>query len=117
LCFSPRWSKVGNTTHFGDQNSSSETRRLCTLIPDGDCDDDCEDRIAASQNNTEPAQFPATMMLGSESLFSPVERYRNMMRHRYHLPANQRLRAISFGSATILARAKLLIGISIRPGL
>jgi hypothetical protein len=51
-----------------------ETRRLCTLIPDCDCDDDCEGRIAASQNNTEPAQLPATTMLGSESLLSPVER-------------------------------------------
>jgi probable HAF family extracellular repeat protein len=56
------------------------------LVPDGDCDDDCEGSIAASQNNTAPAQFPATMMLGSESLLSPVERYRNMMRQRYHLP-------------------------------
>jgi hypothetical protein len=55
-------------------------------IPDGDCDDDCEGSIAASQNNTAPAQFPATMMLGSESLLSPVERYPNMMRQRYHLP-------------------------------
>jgi len=56
------------------------------LIPDGECDDDCEGRIAASQNNVAPAQNALTTKQGSESLLSPAERIRSMMRQRYHLP-------------------------------
>jgi hypothetical protein len=56
------------------------------LIPDGDCDDDCEGRIAASQNNVAPTQNAATTKQGSESLVSPLERFRSQMRQRYHLP-------------------------------
>jgi probable HAF family extracellular repeat protein len=55
------------------------------LKPDGDCDEDCEGRIAASQNNVAPAQFPAATQ-GSELLLSPAERFRSQMRQRYHLP-------------------------------
>jgi probable HAF family extracellular repeat protein len=56
------------------------------LIPDGDCDDDCEGRIAASQNNAAPAQNPDAMTQGSESPLSPVERFRSQMRQRHHIP-------------------------------
>jgi len=56
------------------------------LTPDGDCDDDCEGRIAASQNNAVPVQNAATMQQGSESPVSPIERFRSQMRQRYHLP-------------------------------
>jgi len=56
------------------------------LIPDGDCDDDCEGRIAATRNNAAPAQDAAAMKQGSESLISPIERFRSTMRQRYHLP-------------------------------
>jgi probable HAF family extracellular repeat protein len=55
------------------------------LIPDGDCDSDCEGRIAASQNNVATAQFSATMKQGSETLVGPLERFRNQMRQRYQL--------------------------------
>jgi probable HAF family extracellular repeat protein len=55
------------------------------LIPEGDCNSDCEGRIAASQNNVAPAQFPATMKQGSEPV-SQVDRFRSEMRQRYHIP-------------------------------
>ena len=56
------------------------------LIPDGDCDDDCEGRIAASQNNAAPAQSPATMKQGSESPANRVDQLRNRLGRRYHTP-------------------------------
>jgi probable HAF family extracellular repeat protein len=56
------------------------------LKPDGDCDGNCEGRIAASQNIVTPAQNPATEMQGSETLVSPLERFRSQIRQRYHLP-------------------------------
>jgi len=56
------------------------------LIPDGDCDSDCEGRIAASQNAAAPAQNAATMQQGNERLVSPLEPFRSMMRQRYHIP-------------------------------
>jgi probable HAF family extracellular repeat protein len=60
--------------------------RAYLLIPDGDCDSDCEGRIAASQNSAAPAQNVVTMKQGDESPINPVERLRSQMRHRYHLP-------------------------------
>jgi probable HAF family extracellular repeat protein len=57
------------------------------LIPDGDCDSDCEQRIAASQSTASPAQPPATMKPSSESLVSPDERFRTMISRRYRLPS------------------------------
>jgi probable HAF family extracellular repeat protein len=54
------------------------------LIPNGDCDDNCEARIAASQNRAVPEQYPSTMSEGSESPINPVKRLRSwlMQRHR-----------------------------------
>ena len=63
------------------------------LIPDGDCDDDCEGRIvrsqssiAASRNDAWLARNPVAMKQDSQPLISPVERFRSQMRQRYHLP-------------------------------
>jgi probable HAF family extracellular repeat protein len=57
------------------------------LIPDGDCDDDCEGRIAASQNNAAIVrQNAATVTERAQSPLSPIERMRNQMRQRYHIP-------------------------------
>ena len=56
------------------------------LIPDGDCDSDCEGRIAASQNNAAPAQYPATAKQGNQSPLSPIERFRSQMRQGYQVP-------------------------------
>jgi probable HAF family extracellular repeat protein len=59
------------------------------LIPDGDCDSDCEGRIAASQNSVatarQAAQNSAATVRENRPL-SPAERIRSMMRQRYHVP-------------------------------
>jgi hypothetical protein len=52
------------------------------LIPDGDCDDDCEARIAASRTSAAPAQYPTTMRRRGET---PVDRVNQPMWRR-HLP-------------------------------
>jgi probable HAF family extracellular repeat protein len=54
------------------------------LIPDGDCSNDCEARVAASQNTATPAPNSATMKQGNETFVSPLERFRSQMRRRYH---------------------------------
>ncbi len=61
------------------------------LIPDGDCDENNEARIAANQNRiaaerTGRALHPAIAQRSSESSLTPVDRFRNMTRQRYHLP-------------------------------
>ena len=53
------------------------------LIPDGDCDSDCEGRIAASQNSA--AQYPAAMKQVSESPIA-VNQLRNRLMQRHHIP-------------------------------
>jgi probable HAF family extracellular repeat protein len=70
----------------GDAVLPNGDSRAFLLIPDGDCDSDCEGRIAASQNSAAPAQNVVTMKQGDESPINPVERLRSQMRHRYHLP-------------------------------
>ena len=56
------------------------------LVPNGDCDDQCEGRIAASQNSAIFAPNVETMTRVSESSLSPVEKSRMQMRQRYHMP-------------------------------
>jgi hypothetical protein len=51
------------------------------LVPDGDCDDDCEDRIAANQNNAVPIQNSTTTKSGIDSPADRVSEFRNR-----HLP-------------------------------
>jgi probable HAF family extracellular repeat protein len=70
----------------GDAVLPSGDTRAFLLIPDGDCDDNCEGRIAASQNTAALEQYPATMKQGNETPIRPAERLRNMMRQRYHIP-------------------------------
>ena len=58
------------------------------LIPEGDCDDDVEAGIAASQDRTEAnqevgTQYPATAKQDAKTHASPRERVRTMMRQRY----------------------------------
>jgi hypothetical protein len=52
----------------------------------GECEDYSMIEGAASQPGTSTTELPATVKQGSESPLSPVERFRNMMRQRYHLP-------------------------------
>src|SRR5664280_338982 len=56
------------------------------LVPHGDCDDDCEGRIAASQNNAAHTQNPETVTQGGESRVGPANQLRNRLAQRYHLP-------------------------------
>jgi probable HAF family extracellular repeat protein len=60
------------------------------LIPDGECDDDCEGRIAASQNNAAMVRRNAAEVTeGAQSRLSPIERLRSQMRQRYHVPGQR----------------------------
>jgi probable HAF family extracellular repeat protein len=56
------------------------------LIPDGDCDDDTEARIAASQNSATSAQYLATRTRDSESGASSAQQLRNRSMQRYQMP-------------------------------
>jgi probable HAF family extracellular repeat protein len=56
------------------------------LIPCGDCDDDCEARVAASQNDAAPRQYPAAMKQESESPSSGARRMRSRSRQEYDVP-------------------------------
>jgi hypothetical protein len=63
------------------------------LIPDGDCDDDCEARIAASQNSAASAVLvrqatPAAIQENSAAS-NPAYRVRDLMRQRFHLPGQR----------------------------
>ncbi len=69
------WGQLAN----GDQHA-------ILLIPAGNCDSDCQDRIAASQNNPAPAQNPTTMKRGSELPANTVNPLRNRFGRGFHLP-------------------------------
>jgi probable HAF family extracellular repeat protein len=60
-------------------------RHAFLLNPDRDCNDDCEARVAASQNTATPAPNSATMKQRNETFVSPLERFRSPMRQRYHI--------------------------------
>ena len=73
---------------------SNGDQRVVLLIPDGDCDEDTELRIAAAQSGIAAgqiagAQQPVTTQQGGASSLSPVERFRSQMRQRYHLPGQR----------------------------
>jgi probable HAF family extracellular repeat protein len=73
----------------GDAVLPNGDTRSFLLIPDGDCDDDCEARIAASQNSAAPAQNPAVMRQDREPPVSPVNQLRNQLMRRYHIPGQR----------------------------
>jgi probable HAF family extracellular repeat protein len=54
------------------------------LIPDGNCDGDCEARIAASHNNVAAAS--ETLKRGTETLATRGNRLRDRLSGRYRLP-------------------------------
>jgi probable HAF family extracellular repeat protein len=57
------------------------------LMPDGDCDQDNERRIAESEVRAALIQQTVPVTTGrAEPSLSPAERFRSMMRQRYHLP-------------------------------
>jgi probable HAF family extracellular repeat protein len=68
-------------------NGGLSCQHAFVLIPDGDCDDDCEQRIAVSQSNAAlMRQNTAATTQRAEPPLSPIERIRNQMRRGYHFP-------------------------------
>jgi hypothetical protein len=70
---------VGDVNYINDIGEIAVTGTLpngdhhaVLLVPHGDCDDDCEGRIAASQNDAAPTEYAGTMAQGSESRVSPA---------------------------------------------
>jgi probable HAF family extracellular repeat protein len=60
------------------------------LIPNGECDDACEGRMAASQKNAAIVrQNAAAVTERTQAPLSPIERMRNQLRQRYHVPGQQ----------------------------
>jgi probable HAF family extracellular repeat protein len=57
------------------------------LIPDGDCDDDCEGIVAARQNTAAPVQNPVAIKQNNESPADKVNEFRNQLMRHYHMPA------------------------------
>ena len=71
------------------EGSLSGDAHAFVLVPDGDCDDDCERRITANQINVTPIQNPVTTKSG---IYSPVNRgiqLRNRLMNRYHAVGQQ----------------------------
>jgi probable HAF family extracellular repeat protein len=56
------------------------------LIPNGDCEDACEAKIATGQNRATITHFPAEMKDESGMRFIPVNQFRNRLMQRYHIP-------------------------------
>ncbi len=70
-------------------NGGDSCQHAFVLIPDGDCDDYCEQRVTESQRNRDAAAQLArsqTPISKTEAPMTPAERVRSMMRQRYHMP-------------------------------
>jgi len=59
------------------------------LIPDGDCDEDNEARVAASEAGAVLTQKDGAAAQPAEAPLTPIDRIRGMMRQRYHLPGQK----------------------------
>ena len=84
---------VGDVNYINDRGEIAVTgilpngdQHAILLVPDGVCDDACDARIAASQNGSTSSPDVATMTRANESRLTPVEKSRNQMRQRYHMP-------------------------------
>ena len=84
---------VGDVNYINDIGEIAVTGTLpngdhhaVLLVPHGDCDDDCEGRIAASQNDAAPTEYAGTMAQGSESRVSPANQFHNRLMQRYRMP-------------------------------
>jgi probable HAF family extracellular repeat protein len=85
----------------GDGDPGCGSDALCghayVLIPDGDCDSDCEGRIVASQNAAAPIQNLDVVRHSNQSSAhpqtapaNPLERFRDHLRQRFHLQGQGR---------------------------
>ena len=61
---------------------------LVVLVPDGDCDSACEQRIAESQNRP-PAAQPATTGATIPAFGKPVDWLRNPFGQRFPMPGQR----------------------------
>jgi probable HAF family extracellular repeat protein len=69
-----------------DQGDYLSCGRAFLLIPDGDCDQDNERRIAGTEAWAELVRQVVPAITGTIPPLSPAERIRSMMWQRYHLP-------------------------------
>jgi hypothetical protein len=68
-------------------NLSNGDTHAFVLIPDGDCDGDCQERVERSQAEAElRRQSAPAITQRAESPLTPIERLRSQMRQRYHIP-------------------------------
>jgi probable HAF family extracellular repeat protein len=74
---------AGDADHPGCGISDALCGHAYVLIPNGDCDSDCEGRIAASQNTRASAQNLSMMKQRSESPSSRANQLRNRLMPRY----------------------------------
>jgi hypothetical protein len=75
---------AGDADHPGCGISDALCGHAYVLIPNGECDTDCEARITASQNSA--AHSPATMKRGSVPPVNPVNQLHNRLMQRYRIP-------------------------------
>jgi probable HAF family extracellular repeat protein len=61
-------------------------QRAVVLVPDGNCDDDCEARIAVGLSTAAFAQSPTAMTQDNESRVRPANQLRNRFGQRYQFP-------------------------------
>jgi hypothetical protein len=86
LTLTEAWSINDRGEIAGWGNLANGDVHVVLLVPNGNCDDDCDSRIAASQNNTATAQNPVTMTQASESLADTANPSRNRFGRGFHLP-------------------------------
>ena len=60
--------------------------RAVILIPNGDCEDECEARITASQNQAAVAAKTQQTIRSGDSDGAPINSVRNRFGQRYHIP-------------------------------
>jgi probable HAF family extracellular repeat protein len=75
----------GEIAGIGDLANGDQHAFL--LIPDGDCDSDCEGRIVASQNRV--VQYPAAMKQEVESPTETINQLRNSLTQRNRFPGQR----------------------------
>jgi hypothetical protein len=57
------------------------------LIPNADCDDECDARIAANENSAAASPHPAMKQLGGETPANRADQLRNRLWGRYQVPS------------------------------
>ncbi len=75
---------IGDDGEIAVDGQLNGNHRAFILVPDGDCDDACESRIAANQNSAMSNQSSATNKSGSDSPVNRANEFRNRLMQRYH---------------------------------